>query len=194
MAPALAEFVTKYPEVSIDLNTSMRVIDIVAEGYDLAVRMSALQDSSLIARKIATRRIIVGASPAYLIRHGRPKEPEDLRQHNCLTFPDMPWRFHYPGGVRTVKVHGSWTSDNGRALAAAAERGLGLIRMTDYYVAAQLRRGELEMVLEEFEVRDAATWIVFPAREHLPTRVRFLLDFLAERLKRTEHQIEHVGQ
>lgn len=192
VAPALAEFTDKYPDVSVELDTSMQVVDIVAAGFDLAVRMSTLQDSSMIARKIAPRRIMVAASPGYLIRHGRPNEPEELRSHNCLTFPDMPWRFSYADGVRTVKVQGNWCSDNGRALVAAALRGLGLIRMTDYYMATALRRGELELVLEDHEVQDAATWIVFPARDHLPTRVRFLIDFLAERLKRSEHLIEHI--
>ena len=79
----------KYPDVSIELETGMQVIDIVADGYDLAVRMSASEDNSLIARKIAPRRIMVAASPGYLIRHGRPMEPEELRSHSCLTFPEM---------------------------------------------------------------------------------------------------------
>jgi DNA-binding transcriptional LysR family regulator len=104
----------------------------------------------------------------------------------------MPWRFLYPDGVRAVKAGGNWTSDNGRALVAAAERGLGLIRMTDYYMARHLQRGELELVLEDYEVQDAATWIVYPARDQLPTRVRFLIDFLAERLKQSEQLIPHV--
>ncbi len=194
VAPAIAEFTDKYPDVSIELDTSIQVVDIVAEGYDLAVRMSALDDSSLIARKIAPRRVMVCGSPGYLIRYGRPKTPDELRSHKCLTFPNMPWRFRFADGVRAVKVAGSWTSDNGRALVVAAERGLGLIRMTDYYMAAQLRSGELELVLEDYEVQDAATWIVYPAREHLPTRVRFLVDFLSERLKQAELLIEHVDR
>lgn len=194
VAPAIAEFTDKYPDVSIELDTGIQVVDIVAEGYDLAVRMSALDDSSLIARKIAPRRVMVCGSPGYFIRHGRPKTPDELRSHKCLTFPNMPWRFQFADGVRAVKVAGSWTSDNGRALVVAAERGLGLIRMTDYYMAAQLRSGELELVLEDYEVRDAATWIVYPAREHLPTRVRFLVDFLSERLKQAELLIEHVDR
>lgn len=194
VAPALAEFAANYPEVSVELDTSMKVVDIVAEGFDIAVRMSVLEDSTLIARKIAPRRLIVCASPGYLNRNGRPKDPEDLRSHNCLIFPEMPWRFQYPDGVRSIKVQGSWTSDNGRALVSAAERGLGLIRLTDYYMAAQLKRGELEIVLEEFEVRDAATWIVFPTREHVPTRVRFLIEFLSERLKSSELVIPHVNR
>ncbi len=186
VAPAVAEFTAKYPEVSIELDTQMRVVDIVAEGYDLAVRMAALADSSLIARKVAPRRLMVCASPVYLARRGRPKEPDDLRSHNCLTLPNIRWRFAYPEGTRVVKVSGSWTSDSARALVAAAVRGIGLVRFADYYLDEELSRGELEAVLEGYEVHDAATWIVYPERQHLPTRVRFLIDFLAERLKRLE--------
>jgi len=182
VAPALAEFTAKYPDVSIELDTRMGVIDIVAEGYDIAVRMSALADSSLIARKVVERRIVVCASPAYLTEHGEPKEPEDLRKHNCLTLLDMPWRFVYPGEIRVVKVRGSWRCDNGRALVAAAVQGTGIVRFASYYVDTELASGELVPVLENYEVQDAATWIIYPDRHHLPTRVRFLIDFLAERL------------
>ncbi len=183
VAPALAEFTAKYPEVSIELDTRMGVVDIVTEGFDLAVRMSALADSSLIARRVASRRVLICGSPAYFARHGKPKEPDNLRSHNCLTLPDMPWRFAFPDAIRVVKVRGSWTSDNGRALVAAAVRGTGLIRFATYYVDEELSRGELVPVLERFEVKDAATWIIYPDRHHLPTRVRFLIDFLVERLE-----------
>lgn len=186
VAPAVAEFTAKYPEVSIELDTRMGVTDIVAEGYDLAVRMAALADSSLIARKVAPRRLMVCASPAYLARHGSPTEPDELRSHNCLMLPNMPWRFAYPEGARVVKVRGSWVSDSGRALVAAAVRGIGLVRFADYYVDEELRLGELEAVLEDYEVHDAATWIVYPERQFLPTRIRFLIEFLTERLKRLE--------
>lgn len=192
VAPALAEFAAKYPEVTVDLDTRMSVVDIIAEGFDLAIRMSALDDSSLIARKIAPRRLMTCGSPGYFIRNDKPETPDDLQSHNCICFPDMPWRFQFADGVRVIKVDGTWCSNDGRALVAAAERGLGLIRITDYYIASQVKSGELEPVLEDYEVQDAATWIVYPAREHLPTRVRFLIDFLAERLKQTEHLIDHV--
>lgn len=183
VAPALAEFRARYPEVSIELDTRMQMVDIVAEGFDLAIRMSPLADSSLVARKVAERRMMVCASPAYLEEHGRPRNPEDLRRHQCLTLLDMPWRFEYPDSVHTIKVHGGWVSDNGRALVTAALQGLGLIRFADYYVRDEIKAGMLVPVLKEFEVHDAATWIVYPDRHHLPTRVRFLIDFLAERLR-----------
>lgn len=193
VAPALAEFTVKYPEVSVELNTSMSVVDIVDGGFDIAVRMAALEDSSLIARKIAPRRVMVCASPGYLNLHGYPNTPDDLRKHNCLCFPEMPWRFQNADDIQTVKVEGTWSSDNGRALVEAAKRGMGLIRMTDYYMVDALRQGELIPVLEEFEVQDAATWIVFPTRDQMPTRVRILIDFLAERLKQAEQLIEHTA-
>jgi len=182
VAPVLAEFTAKYPDVSIDLDTSMSVVDIVADGFDLAIRMSALADSSLVARKVVSRRLVVCGSPAYLERRGKPKKPEDLSSHNCLTLLHMPWRFAYPDAIRTIKVRGSWTSDNGRALVKAAVQGMGLVRLASYYMDEELSRGELVPVLEKFEVQDAATWIIYPDRHHLPTRVRFLIDFLIERL------------
>lgn len=185
VAPAVAEFVSKYPEVSVEFDTRMGVVDIIEEGYDLAVRLhGALPDSSLIARKIAQRRVMVSASPAYLEGHGRPQCPEDLTSHNCLRLPHMPWRFAYPDEIRTQKVAGNWVSDNARALVKAAVRGIGLVRFADYYLEDELRHGDLEIVLEEYEVPDMCTWIIYPERERMPTRVRFLIDFLAERLKR----------
>lgn len=192
VAPAVAEFTERYPEVSVELDTRMRVVDIVAEGYDIAIRMSALEDSSMIARYVAPRRIIVCASPGYLQRHGRPERPEDLRNHNCMMLTNMQWRFQHPDAVHTQRVRGTWNSDNGKTLVEAAIRGTGLVRITDYYVHEALVSGELTVVLEDYEVRDAATWIVFPARDHLPTRTRFLVDFLVERLKQSELLIPHI--
>jgi DNA-binding transcriptional LysR family regulator len=182
VAPAVAKFVAKYPEVSVDLDVTMRVIDIIDEGFDIAIRMSALTDSSLIARKVEQRRVMVCASPGYLKEHGRPKTPEDLRTHNCLVFPEMHWRFKYPDRIQEVKVRGSWTSSNGRVLVAAAKQGIGLVRFSEYYLEEYLKKGELEVVLQDYEVTDAATWIIYPNRRHLPTRVRYLVEFLLDEL------------
>lgn len=192
VAPALAEFTDTYPEVTIELDTRMKLVDIVAEGYDLAIRMVSPADSSLVARKVAPRRMMVCASPAYLKQHGRPKVPDELRGHNCLTLPDIHWRFAYPDSIRTVKIRGGLMSDNGRSLVAAAVRGYGVVRFADYYMKEELSCGELEPILEEFEVKDAATWIVYADRHHLPTRVRFLIDFLVERLRAMDQ--EHDGK
>ncbi len=183
LAPALAKFVTEHPEVEIELDTQMATVDLIAHGYDLAVRMSNLEDSSLVARKVAPRRILVCGAPEYLERSGRPPTPEALAGHNCLRLGDMAWRFADDDQIREVRVRGSWRSDNGTALVAAACAGVGLIRLTDYYVAGELARGELEAVLENYEVDDAATWIIYPNRLHLPTRVRLLIDYLVDALR-----------
>lgn len=182
VAPLVAEFVVRYPEVSVELAASMHVVDIIEEGFDIAIRMSALTDSSLIARKVEQRRIMVCASPSYLKEHGRPKIPEDLRTHNCLVFPDMPWRFKYPDRIQEIKVRGTWNSNNGRVLVAAARHGIGVVRFSEYYLEALIDSGELEIVLQDYEVDDAATWIIYPNRRHLPTRVRYLVEFLLEKL------------
>ena len=183
VAPAVAEFTTRYPEVSIDLQEVIDVVDLVEEGFDLAVRMSPMTDSSLVGRKITPRRIMVAGSPAYLARHGTPQTPDDLRQHNCLLLSHMSWRFEFPDAIRSIRVRGNWTSNNGIALATAAVLGNGLVRFPDYYLHDHVRRGELVPVLEDYEVSDAATWIAYPDRHHLPARVRFLIDFLSEKLK-----------
>ncbi|MFQ5982866.1 MAG: LysR substrate-binding domain-containing protein [Woeseiaceae bacterium] len=192
VAPALVEFMATYPEVSIEFDTRMRLVDIVAEGFDLAVRMNAPTDSSLVARKVAPRRMIVCGSPEYLDRHGRPKEPDDLRGHECLSLPDITWRFMYPDAIRTVRVRGAFTCDNGRALVEAAVHGLGIVRFAEYYLRDELANGALEPVLEEYEVEDAATWIVYADRHHLPTRVRYLIDFLVERLRALDRQDQPI--
>jgi LysR family transcriptional regulator, transcriptional activator for dmlA len=182
VAPAIVKFMLKYPEVSVELDTSMGVVDIVEEGFDVAVRMSALSDSSLIARKIQSRRIPVCGSPGYFEKHSKPSTPDDLRKHNCLIYPGMSWRFAYPNSISDVKVRGNWTSNNARALATAAAQGLGLARLSDYYFSEYLQKGELEIVLADYEVDDAANWIIYPNRSHLPTRVRYLIDFLLKEL------------
>ena len=183
VAPALLKFMAVYPEVSIELDTRMQMVDLVTEGYDLAIRMSPPVDSSMVARKVASRRMIVCASPDYLDRYGRPKEPDVLRKHNCLSLPDIGWRFAYGDAIRTVKVSGGLVSDNGRSLVAAAVQGYGIVRFTNYYLQDELDSGELEPVLEEFEVKDAATWIMYPDRHHVPTRLRYLIDFLVDELR-----------
>jgi DNA-binding transcriptional LysR family regulator len=184
VTPALAEFVQKYPEVSIELDTRMEEVDIVEEGYDLSVRLhGTFSDSSLIARKVASRRVMVCGSPVYLAHNGRPQQPDDLLSHNCLLLPGMPWRFENDSKISIVKVRGNWVCNNGRSLVKAAVRGIGLIRISGYYVEDEIRNGDLEIVLEDYEVPDVFTWIVYPEREHIPVRVRFLIDFLLERLK-----------
>ena len=182
VAPLIADFIKQYPEVSIELESSIEIVDIIEEGFDIAVRMSPLADSSLIARKVELRRVIVCASTDYLKQHGIPKTPDDLRSHNCLVFTGIPWRFKYDDRIQEMKLRGNWTSNNIRILVEAARQGVGLIRTSEYYLEELLETGELKAVLEGYEIDDAATWIIYPNRRHLPTRVRYLVEFLLDGL------------
>ncbi len=182
VASVVADFVNMYPEVTVELDTSMQMVDIIKEGIDIAIRMTALTDSSLIARKVEPRRVMVCASPAYLDKHGRPKTPDDLRTLNCLVLKEMPWRFNYGDRIQELKVRGSWLSNNARILVEAARKGIGVVRLSEYYFEEFLHTGELEVVLKHYEVDDAATWIIYPNRLHLPTRVRYLVEYLLKEL------------
>jgi len=187
VTPALIRFRQQYPRVDIQLDTQMSTVDLIEGGYDLAIRNSALEDSSLVARKVETRRVLVCGAPDYLNKHDRPLTPDNLGGHQCLRLGDMPWRFMENDRLREVRIRGGFRSDNGRTLVIAARAGLGLIRITDYYVQTELDAGSLEVVLEKFEVKDMATWIVYPDRLHLPTRTRLLIDYLAEALRTPTH-------
>lgn len=179
VAPACAEFAARYPDVQMELVFDNRVVDLVEEGYDLAIRYGELRSSALVARRIAPRRLYVCASPEYLERHGAPARPEDLREHACLVGTGDQWLFRGEEGDRRLRVSGNWRSNNGMALLVAARRGLGLTQLPDFYVEDDLAQGRLRAVLREWELGDVGVWAVYPHRRHLPLKVRLLVDMLA---------------
>lgn len=179
VAPACAEFAALYPEVRMELVFDNRVVDLVEEGYDLAIRYGELRSSALVARRIAPRRLYVCASPEYLERHGAPLRPEDLRTHVCLVGTSDHWLFRGEEGERRLRVSGRWRSNNGVALLAAARRGLGLAQLPDFYAEDDLAQGRLQAVLREWELGDVGVWAVYPHRRHLPLKVKLLVDMLA---------------
>lgn len=184
IAFALADFALKYPEVNLDLDISNRQIDLSVEGFDLAIRHGSAGNPDLISRKLTSRRMVVCASPGYFARHGMPKKPGDLQQHNCLSSKGIPWRFKNNDNSYEVKVAGNWGSNNGQALMNAALRHLGVVRLADIYVKDALKNNRLEIVLQEYELPSSTTFLVYPAREYLPYRIRTLIDFLAEYFKK----------
>lgn len=186
LAPALAEFVARYPEVEVDVAMSDRFVDLVEEGFDVAVRIAALQDSTLIARRIAPVRLVVCGSPEYLTRHGIPRLPEDLMQHECLLNSNLPaaheWRFTRAGRPPfSVYVSGKIAINNGDALRVAALHGLGLTVLPTFIVGRDLQAGKLVSVLEEFVPQHLALHVVYPQTRHISPKVRAFIDFLAER-------------
>ena len=186
VAPALPEFLAAYPEVSIDLQLDDRIVDLIAGGIDVAIRIAELADSSLIARRLCpVRRWVVGA-PGYFARHGRPSRPRDLRDHACLGYLYLAtgetWRFTDAGGAEeSVTVKGPLSATNAEALGFALEAGCGVALQPDFVVWEAVREGRLETVLDDWSAPNLALHLITPAGGPRPTRVAVLLDFLARR-------------
>lgn len=183
VAPALAEFAVLHPKVQIEINFNSRIINLIDEGFDFAVRYGVLEDSSLIACKLTDRTLMTCASLGYLKQHGTPAEPEQLRDHACLCSSSDRWRFSYPEGHRVIRVSGPWISNSGVALVAAARQNLGIVYLPRVNLADALDAGQLVPILEDFWDRDRATWLVYPKSRHLPLRVRKAIDFLLEHFR-----------
>ena len=182
LTPALPAFLQDCPELEVDLSLSDRFVDLVEEGFDVAVRIGRLADSSLIARRITPIRRVVCASPAYLGRCGAPKQPADLTTHACLSHLDMAaaeWRFRAPdGGTQIVKVTSRFRAGNGEALRTMALAGMGLVYLPTFFVGADLRAGTLVSVLDEHVPEDSALYGAYPNGRHLSAKVRVFMDFL----------------
>lgn len=186
VAPALPDFLAAYPEVSIDLQLDDRLIDLVAGGIDVAVRIADLPDSSLIARRLCPVRRWVVATPAYFARHGRPRRPRDLRDHACLGYSYLAtgetWRFTDGKGIEeTVVVKGPLSATNAEALGFALEAGLGIALQPDFLAWEAIRQGRLIAVLEGWSAPPTAINLVTPAGGPRAIRVSVLLDFLVRR-------------
>ena len=186
LAPALPQFLARYPEVEIEMAMNDRFVDLIEEGFDLAVRIGRLPDSSLVARKLAPIRRTISASPAYLARHGAPVAPNDLQAHECLCNSNLTrseeWRFVTKDGRPWhVEVKGRLRVNNGDALRAAALLGLGIVNLPSFIVGGDLQSGALVSLLAEYLPQDAAVYAVYPHSRHLSPKVRAFTEFLAER-------------
>ncbi|GHD40796.1 DNA-binding transcriptional regulator, LysR family [Marinobacter persicus] len=184
LAPALNDFVTRYPDIQLDLHLTNRQTDLVSEGYDLAVRMGSLKDSSLLSRRLCDRREYLCASPAYLQRHGMPHTLAELAHHNCLLGSNTWWLFSENGQRRELKVTGNWRSNSGPALLDAVRKGLGIAQLPDYYVEPLLARGELVSMLEQYRYPFSGVWLVYPQAKQRSVKLKVLNEFLIERFSR----------
>jgi len=186
IAPILPRFAARHPKLTVDLGLADRMVDLIEERWDLAIRIGRMADSSLVARKLAPLRLMVCASPAYLQEHGTPKTVDDLRRHSCLgymlsaaTSADR-WLFGKDGKM-SVPISGRFRADNGDALRLAALEGLGLIYQPTFLLADDLRDGRLRAVtLDKPPVTFDGVFAVYPAERHPPAKVRACIDFLVE--------------
>lgn len=185
LMPLVADFITTYPEVSVDFEFSDRRVNLIEEGMDFAVRISEQIDPTLVIRRLSVSSLSVVAAPEYLERHGRPKHPDDLLQHHCLTYtlgPGLGWGFRIDGEPYSVPVKGRFRANNGEALLDAAIRGLGVVREPTFLTAQAVRAGLLEVLLPEYSAAELHIYAVFPGTRYVPHRVRTLVDYLAERI------------
>ena len=182
VAPLLPSYLAEHRDVTLNLNLSDRVVDLVAEGVDVAIRIASLDDSSLVGVKLADNRRVVVASPAYLKRHGRPRELADLARHNCLPISiegsQRGWTFLNDGKPVTLKVSGNMVCNDGAVLHAWALAGKGLAWRSMWEVGGQIASGELATVLDDFAAPGNDIYAVFAQRRHLPLRIRTFVDFL----------------
>jgi DNA-binding transcriptional LysR family regulator len=186
LAPVIAAFAARCPDVRVVLSLNDRFVDLIEEGYDLAIRIGALRDSSLIARRLAPSKGLVCASPAYLTRRGRPRTPGELGNHSCLQYSYLAsgatWKLRdSEGDEHSLRVSGPLCANNGDVLRQAALDGLGIAMLPTFLVGEDIRSGRLRRVLVDYAPPEMAIHAVYPPGRYLAPKVRSFIDFLAER-------------
>ncbi len=182
VAPLLPSFLAEHRDLSVTLSLNDRVVDLIGEGIDVAIRIAAMNDSSLVGVKLADNRRVVVASPDYLKRHGAPQTPAELARHNCLTISSdgsqRGWTFRQGGKTATMKVAGNMACNDGEVLHDWALTGKGLAWRSMWEVGSELASGQLVSVLDAFATSGNDIYAVFAQRRHLPLRIRTFVDFL----------------
>jgi DNA-binding transcriptional LysR family regulator len=193
IAPSIAEYNNLYPEVTIHLTATSRMLDLVEEGFDLAIWFAAAADPGLIIRRLVPYRMAVCASPAYLAKHGRPEHPSELTKHNCLIFYDAnyskdgrEWLFTGPDGDFPVRMSGNLETNSPIAFRMACVHGQGILVAPAPFLLDDLKSGALVPILDDFLRQQFSIDALYPHREHLPAKVRTFIDLLAKNL----HQID----
>ena len=180
--PLVNNFVKQYSDVEVSAYLSNRQIDLTEDGYDLAIRLGKLSDSSMMAKKLGTRTNYLCASPDYLDKHGIPHSISELNKHSCLLGTLDYWHFSEFKKEKSIRVNGRLRYNSGLSLTDAALKGLGIVQLPDYYVQSYLESGELVSILDTFRAPDDGIWAVYPQNRHLSPRIRLLVDYLAEQL------------
>ncbi|MEM8610137.1 MAG: LysR substrate-binding domain-containing protein [Myxococcota bacterium] len=184
VAPTIPAFLARYPDVEVEMTMDDKFVDIVGGGYDLAIRVGRLADSTLVARKLAPNHTVLCASPDYLASHPAPVTPEDLLDHNCLRYSYYSeageWTLLRGDEAQHVRVTGNYQVNNSEALREALVRGCGIGRIPRFIVDPDLAAGRLRCVLSEYDLPAQDIYAVWPERAYLPRKVRVFVDFLAE--------------
>jgi DNA-binding transcriptional LysR family regulator len=192
LAPALAEFTALHPDLLLDLDLSDRVVDLVEEGFDLAIRIGHIGSQGMVSKRLGWTQIVCCAAPAYLALRNRPiRVPADLSQHECLSYTNVglpnTWHFEDKQGRDSrvsVRIPPRHRANNGQVLASLAVQGLGIVYEPDFIVAQEIRAGQLVPLLPDYRPPRSPIAAVYPSRRHLSAKVRSFVEFLAERYER----------
>lgn len=188
LAPLWGRFAQRHPKVSLDISLNDRVVDLVEEGYDLAVRITDLPSSQLVSRKLASTRIVACASPHYLQAHGHPAHPRELAQHRVVAYSYFSsrdeWTFEGPDGQVSVRTRPFMQSNNGDTCRMAALDGQGIILQPDFLIGGDLASGELVEVMPQYRAGEIGIHVVYASRKHLPGKTRMMVDFLVEAFRK----------
>jgi DNA-binding transcriptional LysR family regulator len=197
VAPLVPSFLAEHRELTLNLNLNDRVVDVIGEGVDVAIRIAALSDSSLVGVKLADNQRVVVAAPAYLKRHGAPQTLEDLARHNCLAISSegsqRGWTFQQDGKPVTLKVAGNMVCNDGAVLHEWALAGRGLAWRSMWEVGPEIAAGRLMPVLEQYAAPGNDIYAVFAQRRHLPLRIRTFVDFLRHAYSQPDYWRNSVG-
>ncbi len=180
--PLINNFVLKHQDIEVVAHLTNQKIDLVDEGYDLAIRLGSLKDSSLMAKKLAERTNFVCAAPSYLEKHSTPHTLSELNKHNCLLGTRDYWRFSEGEKSKNIRVSGSVRFNSGYGLVDAALKGLGIVQLPDYYVKDSIDQGKLITLLDHYREPNEGIWAVYPHNKQLSPKIRILVDYLVEQL------------
>ena len=181
LMPAFKAFIAQYPSLYIDIRLTDSIVDLVEGGFDVAIRNAQLQDSSLIAKKLAVDKRIMCASADYVAQYGKPETPQDLHHHQCINQAGLEnWIFSTPDGPLSMKIKGSIRIDHGEAVRDACANGMGIAKCATWIAYEHLKRGEMVQVLEDYPLIDeAAIWAVYPSSRLLAPKVRAFIDYFS---------------
>jgi DNA-binding transcriptional LysR family regulator len=193
LLPVVIDFLRDHPSIDVRMMLVDRRLNMIEDRIDIGLRVGELQDFSLIAKKVGSVRRVVCASPAYLKRRGTPKTPDDLKDHDCITFENtlsaQTWSLNVGKTEKSFPIHSRLVVSTAEAATDAAVAGIGLTRMLDYQIAAQLRAGTLKLVLESFRAPPKPVHLIYEAGRHLPLKIRTFLDYASPRLKKSMREL-----
>lgn len=192
--PALPKFLSRYPDLKLDISLSNRITDLIEEGIDAVVRIGVGPDSSLIMHGLGTARFIVCAAPNYLRRSGIPQTLEDIKHHNCISFVSpwtgrvFDWQFQQDGQEIRLPVEGNLCLNNGESILDVALAGVGLVQIYNYIASEAIARGKLKPVLEKYVAPGSPISVVYPQKRHLSAKIRAFVDFMSELMAQLRQQ------